>query len=162
MDSDPLDGNRFLGSILPIHLNPFHLCQCRQTLVAQYMSEYGILAIQMRRLVKTDEELATIGSGAFVRHADYSARVVPQRRSYLVFERLFPYRSAAFGLRGWCAALDHEVGYQSVEGRAIVVTGGAKCEEVLQMIVRTGGWNDLVKAKKYVLMEEDYGNDCVY
>jgi len=85
----------------------------------------------MWSLVKAYEELASICRGPLVRHTDNASSVVPQRRSNLVLKRFLPDRYAAFGLRGRGSSLNHEVWYEAVEERAIVVARGAKSKEVL-------------------------------
>jgi len=131
MDGNLLNLNICLGPILPIDLNLLHLPQRQQPLLPQHMRKHRILPIQMRRLVQADEKLTAIRAGPLVGHADDAARIVSQRGPDLVLEGLGPDGIAAFGRGGGCAGLDHEVGDEAVEGRGVVVAGGAEGEEVL-------------------------------
>src|SRR4051812_23192568 len=92
MNCDPLDLNFLLRSILLIYLNSLHLRQSRQTIISKHMSKHSILAIEMWRLVETDEKLASICCRPFICHTDNPSRVMAKCWSDLVFERLFPYR----------------------------------------------------------------------
>lgn len=89
----------------------------------------------MRGRRKGDEELAPVHVGALVRHAHDAPRIVPQRRRELVLEQATVVEDGGAGLGlgivGGAAGLDHEVGDQTVEGRAIVEVRGAQGEEVL-------------------------------
>jgi hypothetical protein len=131
MHRDTLDLDFLFWSVLLVNLNGFHLCQCCETVVSKHMSKDRILPIQMRSLVKADEELTTIRRRSFICHTDNPSSVVAQRRSDLIFERLFPYRDSPLGLRWRSSSLDHEVGYQPVEERAIIIARCAKSQEVL-------------------------------
>lgn len=131
MDRDAFNPDLLFRAILLIHLYSLHLPQRLQGLIAKHMSKHGILAVQMGCGSEGDEELRGICAGSFIRHADDSARVVPQRRSDLVLEWLAPYRDAAFGSGRRRAGLDHEGWDETVEEGAIVVAGGAEGEEVL-------------------------------
>jgi len=131
MDGHPLNLNLLFRSILLIHSDLFHLLQRHQSLIPNHMPKHRILAIQMRCLVKTYEELAAICTWSLIRHADDTARMVAERGPDLVFKRGLPDGDTAFGLRGGRAGLDHEVRDEAVEERAIVVAGCAEGEEVL-------------------------------
>ena len=89
----------------------------------------------MRGGRKGNEELTPVHVGALVRHAQDASRIVAQRRRELVFEQAAIIEDGVAGLGlgvvGGAAALDHEVGDQTVERRAIVEVRGAQGEEVL-------------------------------
>lgn len=135
MNCDLLNLNILLWPILPIHLDALQLPQRRQPLITNDMPKHGILPIQMRRLVQRDEELTPVRAWSLVRHANDAACVVSQGRADLVLEGLGPDGGAAFGLGGGRAGLDHEGGYEAVEGGGVVVSRGAEGEEVLRGFV---------------------------
>ena len=88
MYRDALDPDLFPRAILLVY---GHILDASQRLPAlKQPPKDCILAIQVRRLVKRDEELAAVGFGALVRHAQHSPSIVPQRRLNLVFERFDP------------------------------------------------------------------------
>jgi len=131
MHRDSLNLNFLLRSVLFVHLYNLHLCQCRQAIIPQDVTKDSILPIQMWSLLKAYEKLAAVRRRTLVGHADNSSSIMSQRGSNFVFERIFPYRVATLGLRGRSTSLDHEVRYESVKERAIVVARGTKCKEVL-------------------------------
>lgn len=138
MYRDALDLNFFFWPALLIHLDGLHLGQRRQAVVSKGVPEDGILPIQVRRLVEADEELASVCPGPLVCHAHDAPGVVSERRFDLVFERLLPDGLAALRL-GWRrAGLDHEVGDQAVEERAIVV---ARCAERQEVLLEEDRWS---------------------
>ena len=129
LDLDPLFRPRLL-----VYLN---LLQIVEHLHALYdLPEHGILAIEMRRRRKRDEELAAIGVRPLVRHADDASRIMSEGRANLVLEELDRGvvdggRALGLGVRRGTPRLHHEVRYHAVEGAAIVEVGGAQGEEVL-------------------------------
>lgn len=135
VNSNPLDLYRLLRPVLPIHLHPLHLPQGLEPLVAEHAPEHGIQAVEVRRLVEQDEELAAVCVGTLVGHGDDAARRVAEGRAELVGEGLVPDGAARLGVFGGRvggpAGLDHEGGDEAVEGGAIVVAGGAEGEKVL-------------------------------
>lgn len=121
MDCNTLNLDFILWPALPVHLDSLHFCQGRETVVSENVAEDGVLAIQVRRLVEADEELASVGRRPLVCHAHDPSGVVSQGRSDLVLKGLLPDGLAAFGLRRWGASLDHEIGDQPVEQGAVIV-----------------------------------------
>lgn len=132
----PLNLDGLFGPVLLVDLGLLDLGQRDEALVADELAKHRVEAIKMRRLVEEDEELAAVGAGSLVGHADDTALVVPERRSDLVLEGWAVDGAAALGVLGrrvrGRARLRHEVGDQPVEGRAIVVVGRAEGEEVLK------------------------------
>ena len=94
MNGHVLHHDFLLRPALGIHLDGFQLSQ--HLVAANDPAEYRVLAVQMRRRRKADEELAAVRQRAFVRHAHDAARVVPQARPDLVFESLLPDRGGRF------------------------------------------------------------------
>lgn len=129
------NSKRLLRATLLVHLNSLHLRQRHHPLVANHLPKHGIQAIKMRRLVKRKEELRAIGAGPLVGHGNEASAAVSQRGSDLVFKGPAPDRLAALWVFGcWvggCSCLHHEFGDQAVEGRLVVVAGGAESKEVL-------------------------------
>jgi hypothetical protein len=118
---------------LLIHPNLLHLIQ--HLLALQHLPKHRILPIQMRGRGKRNEELAPVRIRPFVRHADYAARIVAQRRAYFVFKELVRCvvdgcGGFGFGVRCGAASLDHEVWDEAVEGGGVVEGGGAEGEEI--------------------------------
>lgn len=113
------------------------LLQLVEHLYALYdLAEDGVLSVEVGGWSEGDEELATVGIHALVRHADDAARIVPEGGADLVFEELVRGvvdggGGLGFGVRGRTAGLGHEVGDQAVEGAGIVEARGAEGEEVL-------------------------------
>lgn len=127
---------RLLWPILPVHLDSLHLGQRGQPLVANDLAKHRVHAVQVRRLVKRDEELRPVGARSFVRHRHHAPRAVPQRRSDLVVESAAPDAPSALGVlrrrgRRRSTCLDHELWDEAVEGGFVVVAGCAEGEEVL-------------------------------
>lgn len=133
--SNLFNSKRLLRTALLVYLNGLHLGKRHQALVADNLAKHGIQAIEMGRLVERDEELRAVSAGPFVGHGNEAPAAVSQRGSNLVFERTAPYRLAALWIFGcWvggCSCLHHEFGDQAVEGRLVVVAGGAKGQKVL-------------------------------
>lgn len=89
--------------------------------------ENRILPVQVRSLVEADKELASVGVWPLVRHAQDASCVVSQGRLDLILELLAGIDGGRV-LGGAClgrAALNHEVGYETVEGRAMIGVGRA-------------------------------------
>lgn len=136
MNGHPLNPHRLSRPILFIHLDLLDLCQSPQTLVPQQLPKYGVQPVQVRCGGEGDEKLAAVGVGPFVGHADDAAIVVPQPRSDLIVEGPAPDGATALGIiRGIgmrrSTRLSHESRDDTVEGRAVVVIGGAEGKEIL-------------------------------
>jgi hypothetical protein len=136
MNGHPLNPHRLSRPILFIHLDLLDLCQSPQTLVPQQLPKYGVQPVQVRCGGEGDEKLAAVGVGPFVGHADDAAIVVPQPRSDLIVEGPSPDGATALGIiRGIgmrrSTRLSHESRDDTVEGRAVVVIGGAEGKEIL-------------------------------
>lgn len=135
MYRDALDTERLSGTALLVDLDGLHLSQRGDPVVANHLPKHGVEPIQVRRLVKGDEELGAVGAGPFVRHRHHPTRAVAQGGPDLVLEVAAPDGLAALGVLGrrarWAACLDHELGDEAVEGGLVVVSGGAESEEVL-------------------------------
>lgn len=133
---------RLLWTALLVHLDGLHLGQCHEALVADNFAKHGVQAVEMGRLVKGDEELRTVCARTFVGHGNEAPAAVSQGGSYLVFERGAPYRLSALRILGsrvgGSSCLHHELWNQAVEGRLVVVAGGAKGEKVLLRFVSSG------------------------
>ena len=82
-----------------------------------YLSEYGVAVIQPGGGLDRDEELAPVGIRAGVRHGEPAGLVVLERGVKLVLELVS--RAAPAGAGG-IAALDHEIGDNPVEDKAVV------------------------------------------
>lgn len=117
----------------------------------QDFTEHCILAVQMRSCCVANEELASIGSRSFIRHAQNASRIVSEGRSDFVFEQGSINRCAweVFGRfarcrwRNWdCAALYHKV----LSGRMISISSTTYRRE------RTTYWNIAVKGRAIILV----------
>lgn len=133
MDRDFVDHDfLLLGSILLIDWDSLHLLQSTSFLrTLNDATKNGILAVQVRCLLQGDEELTPVGFGALVRHRHHATPRVSQRRNLdFVFEILAPDGCAALYDRmvrnrlmrrlGCVAALNHKIGDQAMERRAII------------------------------------------
>lgn len=137
VDGDLVNLAGLLGPVLLVHLDGLDLGQGGQAVVADDLAEDGVEPVEVRRLVEGDEELGPVGAGALVGHGDHAPLGVLERRADLVVKGAAPDGAAAFwvlGRRGvgWGARLGHEARDEAVEGRAVVVVGGAEGEEVLE------------------------------
>lgn len=83
------------------------------------------------RFISRDEELAAVGAGPRVRHADGVGPVVLQRIAELVFELLAPDALAAGAVAHRVAGLDHEFLDHAVEDDVVVVVPAGVRDEVL-------------------------------
>ena len=70
------DTNWLLGSVLSVHLNSFHLGQCRHTLVSDDASKHSVESVQMRRLVERDEELRSVRPRSLIGHRQHASSAV--------------------------------------------------------------------------------------
>lgn len=139
MNRNVVYSNRLFWSALLVDLHSLHLGQSSKAIVANDLSEDGIQAVKMRRLVQGDEELRSIGIRSFVCHGHYSTRAVTQSRANLVLKGTAPNGLATFRII-WCrirgaASLYHEVGNKTMEGRAVEIARSAKSEEILEVIM---------------------------
>lgn len=133
----PLNLHRFHRPVFLVHLNTLNPGQCREALVSKELSEYGVEPVQVRRSGEGDEELATVGVGPLVGHADDPPLVVTQSRSDLVLKGAAEDGPSALGVvgrvgMGWGAGLRHEGRDQAVERGAVIIGGRAEGEEVLE------------------------------
>ena len=136
MDGDLLDADLLLGPVLLVDVEAFDLGEGGKALVAEEAAEDGVEAVEVGRLVEEDEELAAVGVGTLVGHADDTAGAVLQGRADLVLEGGTVDGAAALGVvgRGGVrrgAGLDHEGGDEAMEGGFVVVPRSAEGEEVL-------------------------------
>ena len=135
MHGNPSNPHSCFRPAFPVHR--YGLDPVQNLLTSQKAPENRILAIQMRGWRKEDEELAAVGHGAFVRHADDTAGVVAKGGADLIFERGVPDGGACFcGGGGGRAGLEHESRDEAVDRGAIVGGGCAEGEEVLDVVVR--------------------------
>lgn len=141
VDGDFLNEDLLFRPVLPIDLHGFDLVQGGPAL--DDPPEDRVLPVQMVGFSKGEEELAAVGVGPLVRHGQDAAGVVSQSGLDLVFEGLAVDAGRVFGCAGGGrAGLGHEGGYEAVEGRGIVGTGGAQGEEVVGGL-RAGGAEEL-------------------
>lgn len=135
MHGDPFYSYRLRRSVLLVHLDLLDERQRPEAVVAKQLAEDGVQAVEVRRFVQQDEELAAVGPGSPVGHAHDAPLVVAQRAADLVFKRRPKDGPSALGVLGGgvCrrAGLDHERGDQPVKGRVIVVIRCTECEEIL-------------------------------
>lgn len=137
MHSHALDGTPLPRPPLAVDVDALQRIQ--RLPPVDHAPEHGVLAVQVRRRRVAHEELAAVGVGAPVGHADDAARGVAQRRPDLVGEeagrggggRVDGHGRLGLGVAGGRAGLDHEGRDVAVEGRAVVEGGGAQREEVL-------------------------------
>lgn len=80
---------------------------------------------------KGNEELASIGVGATVRHAEHTSASVFQRSMDFVLELLAIDGATAPASASGIAGLDHEVGDDAVKNNVVVVSSLGKGREVL-------------------------------
>lgn len=126
MHRNPLDAHPLLRATLLIHLALLQPPQRLKALLPQHLAENGVQPVQMRRLVKRDEELRAVRPGALVGHGHDAALRVLQRWLDFVTEDPAPDAATAFGVVGWGgdsgrAGLRHEGWDEPVEGRGVVV-----------------------------------------
>lgn len=136
MHRDALYPGRLLGAVLPVDLEGLDGGKGGEAVVAEELAEDGVEAVEVRRLVEQHEELRAVGAGPLVGHGHDAAPAVLERRAHLVGEGAAPDGPPALGVRGRVrvrrgAGLHHEARDEAVEGRLVVVAGGAECEEVL-------------------------------
>lgn len=136
MHGNFVNRKRHPRAILLVDLDLFHLGQRREAVVANNLAKHGIQTVEVRRLVKHDEELRTVCAGALVGHRDDAALAVAQGRTDLVVKDAAPDGAAALGVLGRARVrgtpgLHHEAGDEAVEGRLVVVAGRAEGEKVL-------------------------------
>lgn len=133
MDLHILDANRILWPVLLVDLYRLHLVKCIPSF--QYATKDSVLSIKVRGLVKGDEELAAVGVGALVGHAQNTTLVVLELRLDLILEGL-PIDTGTVLCRSGRrrAGLDHERRNETVEGRVIIGVGCAEGEEVVRRL----------------------------
>lgn len=102
-------------------------------------AEDGVLAIQPGRRGEGDEELAPVGVGPGIGHAEDARAGVLERRVDLVLELFAKDGAAATAGAGRVAALDHEVGDDAVEDGGVVVAAADEGGEVLAGLGGVGG-----------------------
>lgn len=133
MDLHILDANRILWPVLLVDLDRLHLIKSIPSF--QYATKDGVLSIKVRGLVKGDEELAAVGVGTLVGHAQNTALIVLELRLDLIFEGLTIDTGTVLCRSGRRrAGLDHERRNETVEGRVIIGVGCAEGEEVVRRL----------------------------
>ena len=95
-----------------------------------HLSKDGVIIVQVRMLGVGDEELRRVRVGPRVGHRKDPPPRVLILRVYLVAKLTPPDRVAALASARRVSTLQHEALDVAVEERAIVVIGGAECEEV--------------------------------
>ena len=131
---DTGDLDTLLWSRLLVYLEGLEVIE--HLVALEHLAKDGVLPVQMRGGRKSDKELAPVGVGAFVGHAQDAAGIVSQRGADLVVEQLVGGVVDGGGRLGLgvclgAAGLHHEAGDQAVERAAIVEARGAEGEEVL-------------------------------
>jgi hypothetical protein len=130
MNLHALNLDRLLRSALLVHRDSFY--RIKSLPPFQHSAKNRVLSIQVRRRRIRDVELAAVGAGSLVGHAQDAASVVSQRDLDLVLEHLAVDRVALFcATRRRRAGLHHEVGNAPVERRAIVASARAQRKEVV-------------------------------
>lgn len=100
MHRDLFNFDLLQGPVLAINLDGLDLGQRRETLVAQQLAEHGVQPVKVRRRGEGDKELAAVGVGPLVGHADDAALVVAQAGPDLVLEGRPVDGAPAFGVVG--------------------------------------------------------------
>ena len=109
------DAEDLHGTQRPIFFADGHAGDYPDKLLAfHYLTENGVLAIQMWRGDFRDEELAASGTWTGVCHGQLPWRIEAQRRIKFVGDHV----GAAFAGSGGVAALNHEAGNNAMEDRA--------------------------------------------
>ena len=91
------------------------------------LAEYGVLLVEMRRVVQGEEKLALVGARlVLIRHRYLAAMVELDPRVYLVPEGLAVYARPAIALAGRIAPLNHELPNDAVKHRVVVVLRNMK------------------------------------
>jgi hypothetical protein len=119
-------------SIFFVHFHCLHLHQSGHTIVSKDMAKHSVLAIQMGCFIEADKKLTTVGRRSFVCHADYAPRIMSEGQSNLVFERFLPNRHTPFWLRWRGSSLNHELRYESMKKRSIVIIGCTESKKILE------------------------------
>jgi hypothetical protein len=99
------------------------------------LAEHSVLAVEMRSRAEGDEELAAVGAGAGVGHAERAFAVVLEGRHELVLELGTVDGRATGTSASGVTALDHEAGDDAVEDDVVVFAGSGESGEVLAGLV---------------------------
>ena len=121
------DGHRVERVALPDAVDDVH--------PARHAPEDRVLAVEVRLGLERDEELAPVRVGARVRHREDAALVAVRVPLRLVLE---PVAWAASAGARRVAALEHEVGDDAVENRAVVEVVVREEDEVVNGLGRVG------------------------
>lgn len=133
MDLHILYADRILWPVLLVDLDRLHLIKSIPPF--QYATKDGVLSIKVRGLVKGDEELAAVGVGTLVGHAQNTALIVLELRLDFIFKWLTIDAGTVLCRSGRRrAGLDHERRNETVEGRVIIGVGCAEGEEVVRRL----------------------------
>lgn len=103
----------------------------RLTHAVRHTAEDGVLAIQMRRRTKRDEELGTVRVLASIRHAHGSLAIVLETWDDLILKLAAPDGLPSAACAGWVTTLDHEAGDDAVEDDIVVLAGFGERGKVL-------------------------------
>lgn len=136
MNRHSLNPYILLRPVLLVDLDGLDFGQRCEALVAEQLAKHGVHAVEVGRGRKGNKELAAVGVGALICHAEHAALVVPQPRADLVVKGRPVDGPPALGVVwrvGLCgrAGLRHEGGDEAVEGGVVVVGGCAEGKEVL-------------------------------
>jgi hypothetical protein len=100
-------------------------------------------AVQMPRRGQRDEELASVGVGSCIRHAEDSGCGVGELGDDFVGESAAVDGGAAAAGAGGVAGLDHEVADDAVGGDGVVVACCGEGGEVVAGLGRGQFWDDV-------------------
>ena len=136
------DNSNFLHR--PIAPPRLHTPQLLHNLHAiNHMPENRMSSIQVPRRGQRDEELASIGVGPSVRHAEDSGCGVGELGDDFVGESAAVDGGAAAAGAGGVAGLDHEVADDAVGGDGVVVACCGEGGEVVAGLGRGQFWDDV-------------------
>jgi hypothetical protein len=99
------------------------------------LAKHGVLAVEVRSRAEGDKELAAVGAGTGVGHAERALAVVLEGRHELVLELGAVDGRATGTSSGGVTALDHEAWDDAVEDDVVVFAGGCQGGEVLAGLV---------------------------
>lgn len=96
-------------------------------LTVGHMTEDGVLVVEVGLRSMRDKKLATVGVWPCVGHRENTGAIVLQVGSKLILK---PVAGTACPCPGGIAALDHEIGNDTVEGDAVIVPTLRQIEEI--------------------------------